>query len=88
MLLPNFLKRAMRRSLSRNGELVYDNRMQAERFRELVATPDLIIDVGVANGTPWLYDAFPQTEFILIDPMDECEDQVASRFPNLRFLFH
>ncbi|MEY2876371.1 MAG: hypothetical protein RLZZ373_3742, partial [Pseudomonadota bacterium] len=27
-----------------------------------------VIDIGVANGTPWLYDAFPRAKFVLIDP--------------------
>lgn len=43
-------------------------------FRE---TPDLsslprvdqVVDVGVAYGTPWLYDAFPDAGLLLVDPL-------------------
>jgi hypothetical protein len=33
--------------------------------------PKTIIDVGVANGTEWLYEAFPKAKFHLIDPTRE-----------------
>jgi len=28
--------------------------------------PQTIFDVGVAKGTPWLYDAFPDAYFVLV----------------------
>ena len=40
-----------------------------------------VIDVGVAHGTPWLYDAFPDTGLELIDPNPACAEtmrQIAS----------
>jgi hypothetical protein len=33
--------------------------------------PKTIIDVGVADGTEWLYEAFPEAKFHLIDPTRE-----------------
>lgn len=33
--------------------------------------PRTVIDVGVASGTPWLYAAFPQAFFYLIEPTRE-----------------
>lgn len=33
--------------------------------------PRTIIDIGVAYGTPWLYDSFPESYFILIEPNDD-----------------
>ena len=30
---------------------------------------DIIVDVGVAGGTPWLYEAFPTQMLYLIDPL-------------------
>jgi FkbM family methyltransferase len=30
--------------------------------------PKMVIDVGVADGTPWLYEAFPSAKFLLFDP--------------------
>ncbi|WP_438730338.1 FkbM family methyltransferase [Parasphingorhabdus sp. DH2-15] len=41
-------------------------------FLELVVkggfSPATVIDVGVADGTPWLYDAFPEAYLVLIEP--------------------
>jgi FkbM family methyltransferase len=33
--------------------------------------PHTIFDVGVASGTPWLYDAFPNAYFVLVEPVRE-----------------
>jgi FkbM family methyltransferase len=30
--------------------------------------PRTIFDIGVAAGTPWLYDAYPEAKYFLIDP--------------------
>lgn len=87
MPLPSFLEERMRGLLRRNGALVYDNRMQAVRFRKLVPEPDLVVDVGVADRTPWLYDSFSEKPFLLVDPMAECEEEVAAAYPNLNFEF-
>ncbi len=35
--------------------------------------PQTVFDVGVGNGTPWLYEAFPQAHFVLIEPQKEFE---------------
>jgi len=35
--------------------------------------PHSIIDVGVANGTKDLYEAFPESHFILVEPLSEFE---------------
>jgi FkbM family methyltransferase len=31
-------------------------------------SPDIVVDVGVRNGTPWLYRTFADSRFLLIDP--------------------
>lgn len=38
--------------------------------------PDYVIDVGVHEGTPWLYRSFPDAHFVLVDPQAECEAAV------------
>jgi FkbM family methyltransferase len=35
--------------------------------------PRTVFDVGVGHGTPWLYAAFPQAHFVLIEPQAEFE---------------
>jgi len=38
--------------------------------------PATLIDVGVANGTPGLYQAFPEAQLLLIEPLPEYEPQL------------
>tara|TARA_A100001388_G_C28757626_1_gene495871 strand:+ start:1312 stop:2010 length:699 start_codon:yes stop_codon:yes gene_type:complete len=33
-------------------------------------TPKLIVDVGVADGTPEIYEIFPESKFLLVEPLD------------------
>ena len=42
----------------------------AEALRILERKPDAIIDVGVREGTPWLYEVFADTPFVLVDPQE------------------
>jgi FkbM family methyltransferase len=46
-----------------------------DRLVSLLRRADLIpltvFDIGVAYGTPWLYDAFPAAKFRLVDPTRE-----------------
>ena len=35
--------------------------------------PRTVFDIGVGNGTPWLYAAFPQAHIVLIEPQAEFE---------------
>lgn len=88
MYLPKTILRKMARSLRRRSMHATENRMTATRFSQIVPSPDLIIDVGVADGTPWLYDAFPDKRFLLIDPMIECRQSVAAAYPYLDAEFH
>ena len=41
---------------------------QAKRYK---FEPKTVFDVGVAYGTPWLYEAFPHASYFLIDPLRE-----------------
>jgi len=38
--------------------------------------PKTIIDVGVANGTPELYEAFPKAYFVLVEAVSEYEETI------------
>ncbi|MRR16572.1 MAG: FkbM family methyltransferase [Deltaproteobacteria bacterium] len=42
-------------------------------LRELGFRPDIVIDVGVAKGTDDLYRTFPDSFFLLIEPLKEFE---------------
>ncbi len=43
----------------------------ARRLRAAGLDPRTVFDIGVAEGTPWLYQAFPNAHFVLIDPTRE-----------------
>ena len=52
--------------------------------RRLGFSPATVIDVGVAHGTPELYDAFPDARFLLIDPLEEYAAPIAEATARLR----
>ncbi|WP_146587069.1 FkbM family methyltransferase [Puniceibacterium confluentis] len=81
------LHRRMARALTRGGSHVMPDRMQARAFAQLVPVPDLVVDVGVGRGTPWLYGAFPDSAFLLVDPMHECREDVARLYPTMQSEF-
>ncbi len=81
------VRRRMARWLSQQGYEVQPNRMHAGRFPDLVVSPETVIDVGVGRGTPWLYEAFPDKNFLLIDPMPEAQEYVLAAYPHLRAKF-
>ena len=67
-------KRAINRALAHVGHRI-DHDFAIPRFDRLASTlngaglrPRTIFDVGVAFGTPWLYDAYPEAKYFLIDP--------------------
>jgi FkbM family methyltransferase len=39
--------------------------------------PSTVVDVGVAYGTPELYDAFPDARLVLIEPLEEYAEALA-----------
>lgn len=46
------------------------NPLVASLVKEKLA-PKTVIDIGVADGTPWLYEAFPNAKYHLVDPTRE-----------------
>jgi FkbM family methyltransferase len=47
-----------------------------ENLRKPEFGPATVIDVGVARGTPNLYDAFPEAHLVLIEPLSEFEEDL------------
>jgi len=43
------------------------------RMVEAGVRPRTVFDIGVGDGTPWLYAAFPQAHFVLIEPQMQFE---------------
>jgi FkbM family methyltransferase len=53
-----------------------------DHVKRLGFEPVTVIDVGVAYGTPELYEAFPGARFLLVDPLEEYApviDQVVAK---------
>jgi FkbM family methyltransferase len=70
-------KQVVNRALVHIG-LRIDSDSIIPRFDRLVSAldgvglrPRTIFDVGVAAGTPWLYDAYPEAKYFLIDPIPQ-----------------
>ena len=53
---------------------MFDVCMQAKKCGMIVNT---IFDVGVATGTPDLYESFPNAQFVLIEPLKEFDKDIA-----------
>jgi FkbM family methyltransferase len=67
-------KRAINRILMRLGHRI-DHDSIIPRFDRLASAingaglrPRTVFDIGVAAGTPWLYDAWPEAKYFLVDP--------------------
>ncbi len=38
--------------------------------------PKTVLDVGVGRGTPWLYDAFPDSKLVLFEPLSVFDSDI------------
>jgi FkbM family methyltransferase len=71
------LKRLVNAQLRRHGHIVARETTvpSFDRFvgflRRAGLMPRTVFDIGVAEGTPWLYRAFPDAKFHLVDPTRE-----------------
>ena len=71
------IKRLANAQLARHGHVVAHEGTVPSfgRFVSLLRRANLmprtVIDIGVAHGTPWLYEAFPDAKFHLVDPTRE-----------------
>ena len=91
------LKRAINRTLGLAGyelhKLAGPNGRATQRgvlqhAKQLGLNPATVIDVGVADGTEVLYDAFPQARMILIEPLTEYRaelERIVRRHPNAAY---
>jgi FkbM family methyltransferase len=58
----------------------------AKQLRLLDLAPQVVVDVGVRRGTPWLYNSFPDADFILVDPQRAGLSAVTFRPKRFSFL--
>ena len=77
MTMLGSFKRLVNAHLARWGHVIArENVVPTEErlvshLRRARLVPKTVFDIGVAYGTPWLYDAFPTAKFHLVDPTRE-----------------
>ena len=57
-------------------------------LKSLGFAPQTVIDVGVAYGTPPLYEAFPDAYFVLCEPISDFEKYLKATLNNLKGEYH
>lgn len=50
--------------------------------------PSTVFDIGVGYGTPWLYEAFPDAHFVLIEPQVKFEESLKKICGNIDAEYH
>lgn len=68
------VKSTIKRVLARVDVGVYRlSRNQAADDFDIAFLPEVgtVFDIGVAHGTPWLYDRFPTARLVLVDPVEK-----------------
>lgn len=78
----------LRRTLRSEGMVAHPIKTRAPYLRSYGFQPDVVFDVGVGEGTPWLYRSFPEATFVLIDPQPECAEAVREKAVLSDFHFH
>lgn len=79
--------RKLFRALSRRGFEIEQTKPTAAVLRGFGFQPESVIDIGVDQGTPMIYDAFPQATFLLVDPLIESRQKVQKYEGKLDFQF-
>ena len=62
--------------VSRRGGVRSTPEAVLDHVKRVGFEPATVIDVGVAYGTPELYDAFPGARFLLVDPLEEYAEAI------------
>jgi FkbM family methyltransferase len=84
------MKQRVKRAASRLGYEVRRAGTQAtwktvfERMKRFGLDPGTVIDVGVAEGTPFLHQAFPAAHLFLVEPLTEYEPDLRRLIANRR----
>lgn len=78
----------MRTALKAQGMVVHPLKTRAPYLRSYGFDADVVFDIGVGVGTPWLYRSFPAARFVLIDPQPDCAEHVREKGHLDDFHFH
>lgn len=78
----------IRRLARAEGLAVHPLKARAWYLKGYQMAPDVLIDVGVENGTPWFYEAWPKAKLALVDPLEECRERAAKSVKGRDVTFH
>lgn len=78
----------IRRLARAEGLAVHPLKTRAWYLQGYQLAPDAVIDVGVDDGTPWLYEAWPEAKLVLVDPLEESEARAAKAAKGRDVAFH
>lgn len=81
-------RKVLRRHLRKTGKTLVADKDRSDYLQSYGFAPDVVVDVGVHAGTPQLYQAFPGTKFVLIDPRAEAEDATRGTGAPENYDFH
>ncbi|UES56794.1 FkbM family methyltransferase [Roseibium aggregatum] len=65
---------------SKRGIYIIPDKMSSNYLARFEFSPDVVVDVGVHSGTDFLYELFPKTKTLLIDPFPGFEKTCIERF--------
>ncbi|MFT5439744.1 MAG: hypothetical protein ACI9MJ_001610, partial [Alphaproteobacteria bacterium] len=57
-------------------------------LKRLGFAPRTVIDIGVADGTPWLYDGYPDAKLVLVEPNEHYDEKLKKILSNRDVEFH
>ncbi|MGK9339356.1 FkbM family methyltransferase [Sinorhizobium meliloti] len=64
----------------KRGVFVIPDKLSAKYLARFNFSPDVVVDVGVSRGSDFLYELFPRTKTLLIDPYPGFEDICRKRY--------
>lgn len=73
------------RFLRGQGLTCFHTKFSSKYISTLGLQIETLIDVGVDEGTPELYAAFPKAKVVLVDPLFEALEKTRSKFPSISF---
>jgi len=59
-----------------------------EVYNRRMRSPRTVFDIGVGRGTRWLYDAFPQADLVLVEPLARFEPHIHKIVQSRRAVWH
>ena len=84
MNLTESARSLLERAVATRGFTLRPSGMPPRGFQDFLAlynrfapAPQVVFDIGVGTGTPWLYEAFPEAHLVLIEPLRDFEPQIA-----------